>query len=339
MNGSSHFQNILFATDFSECAAVGLKTAVALGRKLGAKLTVAHAVRDVPGAFATFDYGTGWQITPDELDRLQSVLRDDARERLQALVTEHQSSANEITTKTLIGVPYLAVNEAVERDAFDLVVVGTRGMSSIRRVFVGSTATRLARTCPSPVWIARGGLPGDGQSILVPLDFSPIGERLLAVAASLASALGTKLHLLHAYDVEELYGVPPLSEDTRAELSQYRRYARRSALEKLEQSLEALGIDRGTATLHVVQGVPGQVIDSTAQEVDAGLIVMGSIGRSGLSGLLIGNTAERVLHTSERSLLVVKPASVSAERPKEAEPASGTQNLPVAAAEAARRRW
>jgi universal stress protein E len=339
MNASPPFQNILLATDFSECAAFGLRTAVALARKLEAKLTLAHVVRDLPGAFATFDYGTGWQITPEELERIQKALVDDAHQRLQALAAEQHSPDVEIAVKILTGVPYLAVNEAVTDDGCDLVVVGTRGMSTIKRVFVGSTATRLARTCPAPVWIARCGFPGDGQSILVPLDFSPVGERLLGIAASLASTLGAQLHLLHVYDVEELYGVPPLSEDTRAELSQYRRYARRAALEKLEQSLKAQGIDHGTATLHVVQGVPAQVIESTAQEVDAGLIVMGSIGRSGMSGLLIGNTAEKVLHTSERSLLVVKPEAVLTKPPKETEAADRAGKLALAASDVVRRRW
>ncbi|MGH7140556.1 MAG: universal stress protein [Pirellulales bacterium] len=79
MNTSScHFQNILIATDFSECAGEALKTAVALASKLGAKLTLAHVVRDLPGTFATFDYGTGWQVTPDELERWQNEVRAEA---------------------------------------------------------------------------------------------------------------------------------------------------------------------------------------------------------------------------------------------------------------------
>ncbi len=308
MNASHfQFQNILMATDFSECARAGVETAVTIAGKFGAKLTLAHIVRDVPGAFATFDYGTGWQITPEELNRLQTELREDAEQHLQQLVAEHRSAGLEIATETLVGLPYLAIMEAVKRHNIDLVVVGTRGMSAIKRVLVGSTATRLARLCPVPVWIARCGVSSETRSILVPLDFSPIGQQLLPVAASLASTLGAKLHLLHVYDVEELYGVPPLSEDTRAELSHYRRHARRVALEKLEQSLEALGLDHGTATLHVTQGVPHQVINATARKLDVGLIVMGSVGRRGISGLLIGNTAEKVLHTSQCSLLVVKP--------------------------------
>jgi universal stress protein E len=305
---SSYFQNILMATDFSECAGTAVEMGVLIARKFGGKLTLAHAIRDVPGSFATFDYGTGWQISPEELDRLQAELREDAGQRLQQLAVEHRSAGVELATETLVGLPYLAIVEAVKQHGFDLVVVGTRGMGAIKRAVVGSTATRLARVCPAPVWIARCGTPGATQSILVPIDFSPIGQRLLSVAAALASTLGAKLHLLHAYDVEELYGVPPLSEDTRAELSHYRRHARRAALEKLEQSLETLGLDHGTATLHVTQGVPHQVINATARKLDVGLIVMGSVGRRGISGLLIGNTAEKILHTSDRSLLVVKPA-------------------------------
>ena len=340
MNTSpSHFRNILVATDFSECAGEAVKTAVALARKLGAKLTLAHVVRDLPGVFATFDYGTGWQLTPDELDRMQNELRDDAEQRLQALVAKYRSPDMEIASETLIGLPYLAIIEAVKENGFDLVVVGTRGMSAIKRVVVGSTATRLARACPAPVWVARQGLPGEAQSMLVPLDFSPISDGLLSVSASLATALGAKLHLLHVYDTAELYGVPPISDDTRSELSYYRRSARRAALWKLEQSLEALGIDHSTATLHVAQGVAHQVISSTARRINAGLIVMGSVGRSGISGLLIGNTAEKILHTSDRSLLVVKPEGFVVDLPTVESGALAGPDLPVAAASIARRRW
>lgn len=339
MNTSScHFQNILVATDFSECAGEALKTAVALARKLRAKLTLAHVVRDLPGAFATFDYGTGWQVTPDELERWQNEVRADAEQRLQALIAEHRTAGMKIASETLTGLPYLAIIEAVKQNGFDLVVAGTRGMSTVKRVLVGSTATRLARACPVPVWVARHGMPGETQSILVPLDFSPISDGLLSVSASLATALGAKLHLLHVYDTEELYGVPPIMND-RDELSYYQRSARRAAFRKLEQALEASGIDHSTATLHVAQGVAHQVIDATARRLDVGLILMGSVGRSGISGLLIGNTAEKILHTSDRSLLVVKPEGFVMERPTVASRALVGAGLPVAATSIARRRW
>ena len=49
------------------------------------------------------------------------------------------------------------------------------------------------------------------------------------------------------------------------------------------------------------------MIGATAKQLTVDLIVMGSVGRSGLTGLLIGNTAEKTLHASEHSVLIVKP--------------------------------
>lgn len=150
--------------------------------------------------------------------------------------------------------------------------------------------------------------------------------------ASLAARIREKLAV-----VEAKRG--GLSDDTRDELSYYRRHARRVALWKLEQSLENMGIEHGAATLHVAQGVPYQVINSTAKKLGVGLIVMGSVGRRGISGLLIGNTAEKILHTSDCSLLVVKPEAVALNLPHEAESRALAPELSVAAASAAHRRW
>lgn len=310
---SNCFQNILLASDFSQSAAVAQDTAIKIARRCGAKLTIAHVVPDAATSLAMHDYvvGAEWVPTPEDVARVQKDVRDGAERRLRQLVVEMRGGLDFETdvlileTDVVIGAPYASIIEAVEQGGFDLVVVGTRGMSAIKRVFVGSTATRLARACPAPVWVARGGLPGDTQSVLAAVDFSPVSQRIVSVSAALAAAFHARLHILHVSDTEELYGAPTISEETRAELSRYRRQARRAALKKLEQLLESRSIDPGTATLHVAQGVSYQAINSTARRLDAALVVMGSVGRRGISALLIGNTAEKVLHTLDRSLLVL----------------------------------
>jgi universal stress protein E len=60
-------------------------------------------------------------------------------------------------------------------------------------------------------------------------------------------------------------------------------------------------------TLSLAPGIAWQLIRTTARRVGADVIVMGSVGRSGISGLLIGNTAEKVLHAADASVLIVKP--------------------------------
>lgn len=58
---------------------------------------------------------------------------------------------------------------------------------------------------------------------------------------------------------------------------------------------------------HVVEGVAGEIIPDLVQRLGIGILVMGSLARTGISGLLIGNTAERVLSSVEASVLAVKP--------------------------------
>jgi len=306
------FKNILVATDFSESAKSALDAACWIARQFDAKLKLAHVARDVFESLAVMGYGTGWEPTVDELTSLQKQLRHDAEERLLALKGEYRDSGIDMQTEVLSGTPFAEIVRAVGAEGVDLVVVGTRGLSTFKRVLIGSTATKLARLCPCPVWITRSKGPAGLKSILVPLDFSAASERALSHAAVLAATSGATLHLLHVYDTEDLHGMLPLSEETRAELAQWRRRARRAALDRLQHSLETIADAHGvTAAIHVVQGTPWKVICATAKRLAADLIVVGSVGRSGIPGMLVGNTAERVLHACESSLLVVKPGELA----------------------------
>lgn len=311
------FQNILFATDFSDAATVGLEMAVKVARSCGAKLTVVHVVPEAAASLAMVDYGSvaAWVPTADDVAHLQQELREGADQQLCKLVAGVENGTVPIETDVLLGIPYASITEAVKRKGFDLVVVGTRGMSAIKRVFVGSTATRLARICPAPVLIARSGSPDETRSVLAAVDFSPVSEQVVSVSASLASALNAQLHVLHVYDTEDLHPLPAVSNELREGLKNFRRRARREAFERLEQLAELEAIDHRTAKLHVAQGSTYQAINSAARRLNAGLVVLGSVGRRGISALLIGNTAEKILHTLDRSLLVIKPRELTIKRP------------------------
>ncbi|HVC96552.1 MAG TPA: universal stress protein, partial [Pirellulales bacterium] len=81
----------------------------------------------------------------------------------------------------------------------------------------------------------------------------------------------------------------------------------RAALDQLKQMSDSLSSQPESTTLSVTPGITWQVIRSTARRVDADVIVMGSVGRGGIPGLLIGNTAEKVMHAADVSVLIVKP--------------------------------
>jgi nucleotide-binding universal stress UspA family protein len=75
----------------------------------------------------------------------------------------------------------------------------------------------------------------------------------------------------------------------------------------LEAFLDSLGADRKQIQMHLSWGVPSQEIQRMSQHRGADLIVIGTVGRSGIRGVLLGNTAEKVLDTCDCSILTVKP--------------------------------
>ena len=138
-------------------------------------------------------------------------------------------------------------------------------------------------------------------NVVVTTDFSPQALAGVSGAAALARRLGAKLHLLFVVEDQ----LPPIlvgvsTAERREILSGYRK----RALELLEnyahEHLE--GLDVG---LEVRLGVASQEIVEAAEDLDADLLVMSSRGYGPLRQLLMGSTAERVLHHARCPVLLV----------------------------------
>ena len=299
------FQKILVPVDFSDASAEALSQAVKLARTLNATLTVVHVVPPLSSggevAIGPDALMADWRL-PTDATELEERLRGGAERQLREAVADYLGQSLDIHVKTLWGSPFIEVIHAVHEEGYDLVVVGTHGRSAIARLFVGSTSTKLVRKCPCTVWVVKPGAKMSFDAILAPIDFSEVSHESLRLAGELAIRLSSSLHVLHVYSREHDYLLDLMPEDEfelrpphRHELiSQLHAFAKKSGL-KIEP------------ILHVRQGDVTQHILATAEEVDAGLIVMGTLGRVGVAGLLIGNTAEKVLHASSRSLLAMKP--------------------------------
>jgi hypothetical protein len=71
-------------------------------------------------------------------------------------------------------------------------------------------------------------------------------------------------------------------------------------------NLDRAAIEFLSPEVHVVKGDPKEVVPELAGKLDAGLIVIGTLARSGLAGALLGNTSEKILSRTDSSLLIVK---------------------------------
>lgn len=304
------FRRILVATDFSGHADAALAEGVSLARVCGATVTLAHVIRDVRAAVEVTPHDTRWDLVAGDIDKFEHYLRRDADERLRKLIAGHCTSGVTFHYQILLGTPFAALIHAVQQEGYDLLVVGARGASGLKGLLVGSTTAKLVRKCPGPVWIAKARPTGKvwaaTRSILVPTDFSEVSRKTLAVGAALASEVDAAIHVLHVFDMEDIADESLTPAANPKAFNRTRRLVRRAVMERLQEFVTPLA-SGPRHTLHIALGEPWKVIVASARRFDADLVVMGNFARHGIPGLLIGNTAEKVLRACDRSILTVKP--------------------------------
>jgi universal stress protein E len=277
-----------------------VKRAIWLAGQLSAELTF-MAVLEV-SAHAE-------ELLHDEFAEAARSAVDAARADLDKLIAEARLEEVEATAKVACGRAWEEIVKAVLRDKHDLVIVGTKDLSRASRFLFGSNATKLLRTCPCPVWVTRPDPDWDDLKILVATDLGEVGRRALKLAIDGAQLAGAKLHVLHA--VEEEYGHRMwLTGLAKGKIDAIRDARRNEANETLQEQLAET--DYRTlpfgVMVHVVEGEAETAILDAIEEYGIDLLIMGTAARSGITGLLIGNTAERILSQAPCSVLAIKPA-------------------------------
>jgi nucleotide-binding universal stress UspA family protein len=140
------------------------------------------------------------------------------------------------------------------------------------------------------------------KKILVGVDFEQASLAALDWAIDLASQVGANITVLHAYDIP-IVGIPDGAFIASAE------YAAKLMTTADEALAAAIGArrDRGVELTSLLrQGVAWETIHQVADEVDAGLIVIGTHGRKGLAHALLGSIAEKTIRTAKRPVVVVR---------------------------------
>jgi nucleotide-binding universal stress UspA family protein len=135
------------------------------------------------------------------------------------------------------------------------------------------------------------------EKLLVAVDHSDSSERVLAAAKDLATLSKGEVWVIHLREREVMprTGLVPTESDDEAT----------AGVTAAVEMLTAAGIKAHGLVEDTVFGHAARYIVDAAREHDAGVIVMGSRGRSDLVGLVLGSTAHKVIHLSDRPVLVV----------------------------------
>ena len=302
------FKNILFTPFTEEGAESALRRAHELADRNHASLTVFGTVPEPPRLARMLQRTAG--PTPDALaDQLRQELTD------LAATTGAPGSAR---IDVAVGVPFITIIERVFADGHDLVVITDDGPDSP----TASTTKHLLRKCPCPVWVMRPkGAPG--HRVLAAVDPEPddpaeMNRLILDLASSHAELNDAELHVAHAWSV---YGATtlrtsPFLRTSGGEFDDLRQVTRDGHLGRLEETVNAHGLGGLDHEVHLVEGDPGDVSPYLADQLDITLLVMGTVGRTGVPGLIMGSHAERILDQVRCSVIAVKPAGfVSPVRP------------------------
>jgi len=139
----SSIHNILVPIDFSEHSEKALEFAVSLAKGLGARLELLHCYPINPGGISP--YGI---VLPENLDR---EMRDAASARMAEWREKAASDGLDVDVTLTPAFPSEAISATAQEHGADMIVMGTRGLTGLRHVLLGSVAERTLRIAPCPV--------------------------------------------------------------------------------------------------------------------------------------------------------------------------------------------
>ncbi len=298
------FKNILFFADREDGLDIALDRAAAVSRTNNARLTVMDVTPET-GLADYFQRSYG-------ID-LNAQLREQRRQALDALTKPYTDAGTAIYSKVMTGTPFIEVVRAVQRNGYDLVMKMAQHDTGLAPALFGSTDMHLLRKCPCPVWIDRPPLATTYQRVLAAVDpfddeSGDLQRLILDLATSLAEREQAALEIVHAW---QLPGESMLRNGRgripHTELELLLKDREKHHRQALDTLLTLYGLDSRADNVHLLKGKPAQVLSNCARERGADLIVMGTLGRVGIPGLIIGNTAEDVLRETQTAVLAVKP--------------------------------
>jgi universal stress protein E len=309
---------VVAISDLENRRSAALKKGTEIAERTGARLHLFHAYAPAPGLASTFDPRIADWIIRGSLSR--------HRERLERLAAPVRRRGIDVRVDLIWdSPPHEAIVRHVLKQGADLLVADARRHSRPARWFLTCTDWELVRHCPCPLWFAKS--PAGLQKVGVLAAVDPfhshakparLDDRILQTARQVATLFRGKLAMGHAYAVPEYTmsdGTWNLPARTPLPASQLRRYET-TVRKALDQLARRHRIPR--ASRFAERGDPAAVLPQLARRLSSRILVMGAVSRSGLSRLLIGNTAEQVIDAVNCDVLIVKPASFRAAIPRRA---------------------
>lgn len=298
------FNKLLVVLDPADEHHKALKRALHMARlNPDCKLTLFLSIYD-------FSYEMTTMLSSEERDIMRSNLIADRKAWIDDLLSEFDIENIQIEKEVVWhNRPFEAIIEEVLKSNQDMLVKGTQVSPSFQNLLFTPTDWHLLRKAPCAVLLVKEHeWPSHGQIIAAVHTGSEeehhqkLNKRIIEHAQAMSKTLDASVHLVNAY--------PSAPVNIAVEIPEFDVTEYSDALEQHHiNRMAALGREFGISShaQHLSQGLPEQVIPDFAKQLDAELVVLGTIGRTGISAALLGNTAEHVLDQINCDVLAIKP--------------------------------
>jgi nucleotide-binding universal stress UspA family protein len=293
MTGSQRTKPIVVAVDGSESAQHAARWAAAHAARHGRRLRVVHAYEWPPA------YGPVFV----DADARHDAARTSSAEVVRAALAAVAQAAPQLRPETLTGRgPVIQFLREVSQAAA-LLVLGSRGLGGFAGLLSGSVAVALAAHGHCPVAVVRGPAQEPDGPVVVGVDGSPASDAAVAIAFEEVAMSGGELVAVHSWSDAVLPVGPEFGFFADLDWEPLARHAG-------EVLTERLAVWRGkypevTVRELVSRNRPAQALIEAAP--GARLIVVGSRGRGGFTGLILGSVSQAVLHHANCPVLIARP--------------------------------
>ncbi|MBO1519451.1 universal stress protein UspE [Oceanisphaera pacifica] len=259
-----------------------------------------------------FSYEMTSILSSTERDEMREGVLQGREEWLKTLLTPYANSKIKFNLKVVWhSRPFEAIIQQVEEAQHDLVVKSTHKHTLIQSFIFTPTDWHLLRKCPCPVLLVKEQDWRMGGNVLAAVNCSSdeeeqasLNSKIITESAEVARLLSANLHLVNAYPVTPVNMALELPDfDPSVYKAAVKKHHERTLYEY------AVRFDVASDHLHLEEGLAEEVIPECAEKTQASLVILGSVGRTGFSAALLGNTAEHVVDKLACDVLVLRPDS------------------------------
>ncbi|MDX7990980.1 universal stress protein UspE [Xenorhabdus sp. Reich] len=305
----ANYQNILVAIDPNQDDQPALRRAVYIVQRNGGRIKAFLSIYDLSYEMTTL-------LSPEERNAMRKGVVGQRVAWIKQQAHYYLESGIDIEIKVIWhNRPYEAIIQEVITGNHDLLLKMAHQHSKLESMIFTPLDWHLLRKCPCPVWMVKDQIWPENASTVVAVNLSneeayhnELNLKLVRETQDLANRIVKEplIHLVSAYPVAPLNIATELPDFDPNVYNQALRGQHLVAMKGLRQKF---CIDEQHT--HVHEGVPEKVIPEICDELNTGVVVLGILGRTGLSAAFLGNTAEHVIDKLKCDLLAIKPDGFS----------------------------